>query len=114
MTASIELIAGLIMFHAEGTLFAIRYDADLLRVATQLNEVSPGALRSLISQHHVVVGRPTLVAVAFNFQHRCGVLSEPFRIVIQRLWSVIGQRPRVVPEEYILQACLDRRLFFSR
>src|SRR5215216_1084734 len=87
MSAPIELIAGFVVFRAEGTFLAIRDSADLLRMDTQFGEIRASGLRTFVPQHHIVIGRSSFIAVALDLQHRSWMVLQPPGVVIQCLPS---------------------------
>jgi len=93
------------MFIARRPLFSIRHHGQTIGTDTKFDQIIPNSFRPFLTEYKVIGGGPALITVPLDLHERAHIRLHPLSIASQRLASVLGNRPAIVPEKYIPQAC---------
>ena len=109
MAPAVLLIAGLYGIKAKGTLLTIGDDGQMIASHPKIHQIIPHRFRSLLPEHEIVGGSPSLITMAFHFQLGRAVRPQPLGIPFEHLLAFFANRPAIIAEKHISKACRSRR-----
>ena len=74
MSAPVLFVADFIVVGTERAIFAIRYDGDLFRIHTQIDQDTPGCLGPFFAKNEVVIVSATFITMTRNFKERLRIV----------------------------------------
>ena len=111
MASAILLIASLVTFTAEGTIFSVRYSRHLFRVDSEFDQNGLGGVGAFFSEHQIIVMAAPFVAMARNSKLSARIVLEPDRVPGESLYFVILHQPSIVGVEYVVKSRRNGRFF---
>ena len=93
------------MFIARRPLFPIRHHGETICADTKFDQIVANSFRPFLTEYEVIGGGPALITMPFDLHERAHIRLHPLSIASQRLAPVLGNRPAIVPEKNIPQAC---------
>ncbi|MEX5284006.1 MAG: hypothetical protein NW700_20840, partial [Nitrospiraceae bacterium] len=112
MAATVLLITRFIVLRTERPVLTERDDGDLFGVHTQIAQNPFDSLRSLLSEHDVVIVGAPLIAMTGYADLGARVSFDPLGIRRQSRHRFIGDAPEIEAEEGISQTCFNGSFFF--